>query len=446
MFSAVCTPVSMPEARQLFPQIDTSDFHDSDYLFHTTMRILYADHATEECPIKLRLFWGDWPGFERNTIQIVFDGQEIGKNAKELCKTASEVEATAIFMRYKMELKAFVKEDLRCGVVFVNGLATNKEHYILSLFARLSPWFFKENSLTTIERELLTCLLKDNASDFNALAEKWSLERNIESQIQNIQFKEFISKLLERKQQRYTEKEKSLISEIQNTEDTLRVLYREYNEISAMLLGIKDKHDDDAVNDFANVFRSNPNCKLIKARGTQIEFVLTGFITNFNESTYRSVSRETQSVLYQGSRTAGIDVNVFKKMLDELMLGNRYRLNCAGKFVLDFGSNTIALQHTYSNRIANHAMPNPHIAHFTCMGGFAALYNSAFKSGDYMEVLDIAFSEVQNVNWADYSPVSKLGQDLAGNYWNVECVWDKKENKFIKPSELMNILKGAENG
>lgn len=424
-------------AMELFPYIDTYASWGSEPI-HVAARVIYHDRATQECPFKVRV--SDKLSFEENciTISVVRDWFA----CDDLKKKGRAVAAAGALKKFNIDCKAFVCEDMRSGVI---ALSKNYEtRLLISLFPQVTPWFFKGKPLSESEKQLLMATLTGDSDTFNRIVKEFVDSHHLESKIKVLQMNNFVSSLLENKLRVFKAKEERLLSEISDCEDRIRQKMAEYTEVCNTVLGIKGSHQNDEVKQFAEAFASNPNCFIDSISGGTVTFVATGFLTNFSRPAYEAVSKTTDSCLYEYASMNRISKTVLKAVLDEVVLGKRYRVNLSGKFKIDFLSNTVTLIRTYDAKQRDNAMPNPHISHYTCAGGFMARYNEAFRDGDYMEVLDIVFSEVQNINWTDYSPVSRFGQDLCGDYWKQPCVWDKVEKKFITPADLAAILEVRE--
>lgn len=339
-----------------------------------------------------------------------------------------EVKEAFALKKLGVEAKAFVNEDIRSGLVVIDANSTNTEHYFVMLLPKVTPWFFKENPLTQFEIELL----KSNGRS-DRYTKKIILEYDLAEKFYCFKMGKFVDSLLERKVSNLMSEEKSLLVKMAEQEEALRALQRKYDRINHEIIGVKASHDANKIEEFLNVLTNNPNCQVTKFSGATIEFVITGYLTNFSKTAYEAVSREKRASLYLGNYDP-----CKKKMFDELILGNRYKINFAGKFIFNFETNHISLCRTHSDKLAENTIPNPHIAQYACAGGFAQLYREA--AGDYLETLDIAFSEVQNLNWTDTSPVSTFAKWIDSDYWSVQCVWDKVNKTYISPEELYQTI------
>ena len=425
-------------AKELFPCINTEAFWSGERSVHIAARMIYHDRATQEHPFKVD--FSSSLSFVENQISITFVNDWF--ECESLKKEGKPVAAAGVLKKFNVDCKAFVCEDKHSGVIVL--FKSCDYRLIVSLFPQMTPWFFKEKPLSESEKQLLMAALTGDSDTFNRIANEFVDNLHLENKIKILQMNNFVSNLLKNKLRVFKEKEERLLEEISEYEDKIRRKMGEYTEVCNTILGIKDSHQNDEVKQFAEAFASNPNCFIDLISGGTVTFVATGFLTNFSRPAYEAVSKTTDSCLYEYASINRISKTVLKAVLDEVVLGKRYRVNLSGKFKIDFSSNTVTLIRTYEAKQRDNAMPNPHISHYTCAGGFMARYNEAFRDGDYMEVLDIVFSEVQNINWTDYSPVSRFGQDLCGDYWKQPCVWDKVEKKFITPADLAAILEVRE--
>lgn len=426
------------DAKDLFSHIDTGEFWHGDYVVHAAARILYYNRASEEHPFKL-VFSSNLT-FQKDCVAVVYvnDWHECSK----LKQDGKVVNAAGALKKFNVDCRAFINEELRAGIIAIQKDINYQ--YLVSLLPQMTPWFFRENLLAETEKELLLAALTSDSDKFNAIVQDFVNGIKLDAKIKTAQLEKFVGGLLEVKLKRLNEREERILSDMRNYEDRIRNLMAEYTEISSQIIGIKNSHDDDMAKEFAQAFAANKNCHISEISGAQITFVATGHLTNFSKPAYESLARATDSCLYSSCAYAGVSKTMFKQLMDEVILGKRYRINLSGKFKLDFGANNYTLCNTNSSTLHENAIPNPHITRYQCAGGFAAMYVEAFRSGDYLEVLDIVFSEVQNLNWTDYTVISVFANYLCSSYWRKSCIWDKAEQKYISPADLIKILEAEE--
>lgn len=420
------------ETGSIFEHITVGDVWDS--CLCAVVRALYYERASSDLPF--RLGYPNAPELVENQVSVVAVSDWF--QCDHLKKKGRLVPAAGALKKYGVECRAFVQEDIRAGLIAMKSHIDTR--FFVGLLPQVSPWFFKDKMLRDSEKEMLLAALNNDDDALNQKLQEFVIRIDLNTKLKIAKIDLFISKLLENKLKKHMERESELLRRISECEDRIRDLMSEYTDTANQILGIKSSHSDCNVSLFANSFISNPNCHIVSIDGSKITFTATGFLSNFSKSAYEAVSRTFGSSLYDYCRVGSIQKNVFKSFLDEVTFGRRYRLNLSGRFTLDFASNTFILHNTGSGALHENAVPNPHIAHYACAGGFWPLFNDAFRRGDYLEVLDIVFSEVQNINWTDPSPLRCFSEDICRLYWCRPCVWDKAEKKFIAPSDLAKSL------
>jgi len=432
--------ITVSSADCLYPHIDISALWDTEYPMITVARILYGERTSEENRIYIRKANGYGGWFENSVLLNTVDDVNV---AAEWFAGGREVPAAAALRKFNVEARAFINEELRAGVINIKR-GRNTEPVVYMLFPQVTQWMFKDKPITDWEKKFLLSL-SGSGNEYTNMVQEHIAERNISMMIKKRQFDNFVGKLLDIKLETQTRMEKETLVQIKNHESAIRDLLAKYTDICNQIAGIKAGHADDSISDFKTMFLNNPNCFLKQITGSTVVFYLNGFVTNFDEEAYEAVSRETDSSLYSNSGRCPATRRQLKTMFDELFLGNRYRLNLFGGFTLDFARNTIRLiDGCNCDEAMRNAMPNPHIVYYQCGGGFTSLHNVALMRGDYAEVLDIAFSQVQNINWSDYSPVSRFAEGFYTTYWNKPCIWDKRQSQFIAPEDLYQRIKEAE--
>lgn len=417
------------EAKALFPHVGCAFEYGSMGIVWAVARILYGSRTSADEPIRISYAM---PAEGRNTVQIRFCDDV---NAYSPPDGWKPLNVAGILARYKIQAKAYISRELQSSVIVASWGADAR--YLLSLLPRLTPWAFHDAPPTEWEKKFVYSLLATSDADFLSMVDEYARRENLSAKIEGAQLTAFLDGLLDAKTRDLEVESEQIRLDMVRYEEAIRELLTRQTDVFNRLLGIRAGHNNEAIQEFKAVFMGNPNCHVIQADKSTLVFGVVGFITNFNETTYQIISRELHSTLYDSWGALTNSREVLKCVYDELFLGDRYRINTYGAVELNLECGTAALsrRRIVGDWIRN-AIPNPHMVHYHCPGGFGALYNHAMQAGDYAEVLEIAFSEVQNVNWADSVVVRKFADDICSNRSNTPCIWDKQEKQFITPCEL----------
>lgn len=416
-------------AGALFPHVHFEFEFGSREIILAVARVLYGTRTSAEEPI--RIAHGSYIE-GRNTVQIRFRGDPNDFKPPAGWKA---VDVANILARYKIQAKAYISEELQSSIIMTNWTAEIR--YLLALLPRVTPWLFKKKPPTEWEKKFVYSLLASSDADFLSMIDEYTRQENLRAKIEGAQLTAFLDGLLDAKTRGLEVESEQIRIEMLQHEEAIRELLTRQTDVFNRLLGIRAGHNNEAIQEFKAVFMGNPNCHVIQANESTLVFGVVGFITNFNETTYQVISRELRSTLYDNWGSLTSSREVLKSVYDELFLGDRYRINTYGAVELNLECGTAALsQRRIVGDWSGNAIPNPHMVHYRCPGGFGALYNHAMQAGDYAEVLEIAFSEVQNVNWADSVVVRKFAADICSDRRNTPCIWDKQEKQFITPCEL----------
>lgn len=431
MFEVRDNILASNEAKALFPHVHCEFEYGSIGIIWAVARILYGARTSADEPIRIS---HAMPAEGRNTVQIRFCDDVNSYAPKDGWKPLN---VASILTRYKIQAKAYISHELRSSVIVASWGADAR--YLLSLLPRLTPWAFQDTPPTEWEKKFVFSLLASSDSDFLSMVDEYVQREQLRAKIEGAQLAAFIDGLLDAKTRDLEAESESIRLDMVRHEEAIRELLTRQTDVFNRLMGIRAGHNNEAFQEFKAVFMGNPNCHVIWADESTLVFGVVGFITNFNEVAYQSVSRELRSILYDNWGSLTSSREALKCVYDELFLGDRYRINTYGAVELNLQSGTVVLSR---RRIAgdwiSNAIPNPHMVHYHCVGGFGPLYYQAMQVGDYAEVLEIAISEVQNVNWVDSTVVRKFAADICSNRSNTPCIWDKQDKRFITPRELAN--------
>lgn len=413
------------DTRSFFPHLscDTTDCIDAAAV------ILFANRVSEQYPLK----------FYTHRIETV---EEIPSDS--ICLTArivsasapagwEDVVATKVLERRGLHIKAYRDVHRRRGVMMFES---GDIDMAAALLPSMAPHLMKQNPLTDWEKQFVTVLSTGDGKAVSDMMSEYITRENLSAKIKATKIDKFFAHIADARLSGLKKEEHDLWERICHFESEIRRLTVEANELGTRILGITAGTSDEHFDGLRAMLIGNPNCRLITVGDTDLTYCLYGFATNFNKESYLTISRELHSILYDyapSSQRSGL-----KDVYDALFLGNRYRVRMYGSFTMDLGNHTVQLRRGMGE--ADHALPNPHIVHYSCAGGFAAMYREAMRSGDYEDLLDIGFSEVQNINWSDYSPVGRFARDFCQEHKNTKCIWDKQEGKYLSPKALCESM------
>lgn len=357
----------------------------------------------------------------------------------DLISQGKPIAATKVLERHGMNVSGQCFEKERCSYITgFRGLGKNNGLRLASLLPAMAPWVFRDQPLTEEEKELLR-LCATNHTEADRYIHEWRTthQQTLRTIARQRQMTTFIEALSERRVADLRDQESYLLSRLAGLAEDYNKVNHDYQQIVATIRGTLAGYEDEDLTGFVNLVSSHPDIELDSIRGTELRLTLAGWADNFSEG------KLTDLLGYNSELFSGIPVapDVAKQCYQELFFGTRFKVKLFGAFSFDFGGGGVNLYRNSGSEAFPGAIPNPHIYYFACAGGFAALHREAMRKGDYMEALEIAFSEVRNINFGDYSPVCRFVADLwkGGHH-----VWDDAQQRWITMQELVNILEDRE--
>ena len=428
------------DGAELFPHLTcvsdaprTPSNFDIHRMITAVCRALLGKLTSADMPLVIVRGAKEWSGFRPNTVFLL--GRPMNEQDQTLCRSARCIGAGSILRRYGCDCAVYVDDYNHSSVI-----ASESLYRELTMLVHATPWL-RHQQPTQLEKNIMGALLRKGEAPVAELA-AWCREHRVAETLNVKKMQTFTKGLLERRSKVYQKEADELNRRIAQAEADIRAWRSDLRKMNYVLLGIQASDDTDAAETFVQAITTNPNIKVVSVGDMTIQIAVAADVTNFNRQSYVAVTNELGSVLYRFEDCRAAQL-LMKKLLDAMFIGDRYRLRCSGLIKIDLDAGNVTLIKT-SQGLHENAMPNPHIAEFGCVGGFGRMYRDAMDSGEYLDVLDIAFSEVGNINWADYTVLNRFAYNLRDKYWSLECIWDREEKQFISPKELMERIKREE--
>lgn len=431
------------EAIDFFPHIDFAfDAYVFSAVYKAAMLVLFKDRVTEEEDIGL-VTGEPHADSATDTIYLAAKYDRPSVESYVMPDGYQEVQAAKLLVQRGYYARAWVNEEKRIGFLLFAGKVPN--YAGAALFPQLAPWKFRDNPPTEMEKKFILALINNQSGPVEELLRDYIKFTRIAEKLTSSKLDKFMNTLLEAKLRSARAQEEDTLRRIYELEQQIAALRETYRRHCDLIMGIQYNHHNDEIDEFRQIFLSNPSCHLESVNNTTLTFFLTRPLTNFNEDAYDSMTSNEHSCVFDYAASLGLTSRQMRKMYNALFIENRYRVHVFGGFTVDFENNRIhLLRGEDSNSVGENCIPNPHIYYYACQGGYAADYSDAFSRYDYADVLTTALSEVANINWTDISPVRKFAADLCSNYRETPCIWDKQEKEYITPWRLAERIKNNE--
>lgn len=310
----------------------------------------------------------------------------------------SELERVKAFFHNAFRVVCYVNTERRCVNVFVDGLDYRKLHYLqCGIFAFL-PWYFDpEKGLSKDEIELIKSLQKKTPDAYIAAMAKLAEELDLRSMK--------IRKMLTGFETRY-ERQRivNVEHQITQTNDSIRSYNRQIgdllsqkNELLITLLGLQARvGQQEGKSELMDYCLCNKNIDLVRVDNDQITFVAKGYLDNFDSDAAERMIANKSSYFY--SDNSILNKDQIELLMNALFIDQTLRIKMCAAYRLPMHGCVEAISHYSYGPAYSDCTPNPHIEHFSCLGGYEYEINNKLEEGDYVGAIDQCMASVASVN------------------------------------------------
>ena len=385
---------------------------------------------------------------ESSRIRIVyFSGKEAGQRMLNIVQAtagkhmARYVPQKDLQLFYVKMLDGLFYIDAACKdtIIFVDSLDSKKLHALQMMIPKYLPWLFEDSPLSLEETALLKSLSLKNSSEYERLIEMFAADFDMRSEVIRSRLSEFET-VFERLQMdevsqtiaRYEQEYQDYLEGIRTALDTIQ-----HQKI--LLAGLKCKVAEAAdESEIMEYFLCNKNLSVIHVSGTELEFAVHGYADIYDADAFEIYVRNHSGYLY-----SSLDSRITKPQMERLYRAifseGKYKLRVCAAYRADMRNSIKPVQNYSFPPESMTYLPNPHIQHFGCIGGYASRFQEYMHKRDYVGAIDQAMVSARNLNFHDSAVMGQLAQDLSST--KIQCIEDEN-GRLMTPREAIKTLEG----
>lgn len=353
-------------------------------------------------------------------------------------------------------LNAVVIDSSHTTTVFLPVMSIRKEKGLetfhrlvagLAQFEIFKPFFADDKALTAEELAMLQSLTEDGAgwieyekqfmkdTDFDRL--------RIETMTANFATNRFAQII-----QNHERRIRQLSEEIDSYRDRITDRIEEMQNTQALHMAAieREKTAPDTNKTIADFFLNNRNVVPIRRDGGHIYFVTKATCSLYDEDMIESYINNRNSLLYSfRDYEDKVSHDVAKMFYQKVFVNREYRLDFIAKWRLQSNVRIDSISETtYPDNLRNHAMPNPHVHYFNCLGSHRSMFSQAEQDIDFEQAMLVSIQSTASLNWGDGTVVRRF----------VEALWSESKKVFYheatgeyvtRATILKNIMKELNN-
>ena len=294
----------------------------------------------------------------------------------------------------------FVNKEKRRSLIIAPRFTPARFHAVCSILPAIYPWYFEDdrNHLTEDELKLLSSFDSEDIDQFLAAHEKLVNNLDLKKYIVANAFAKFSRK---QRQSRINELNRE-IEHARNAIDNILADISRYEtsirRFTDELFGIENKPVDDGSNEVISFLNASKNVSFTKVNdnGT-FTFYCHGFLSNYPDGVAAMIANRN-SVLYEGYDGPCTEDRI--ALIKAIFVDETLCVRMGAYYALNPSQNMIVGQGGFKGpefRLTN-CIPNPHIYHYSCLGGNGSAIASCVAKGDLVGALSQCAASAISLN------------------------------------------------
>lgn len=478
--SVVQTPLTTGIADTILGRITGQSYSD-DVSFIATLRALVYPRLTDEECVSVRYQYSDYSAsaisgnHSNRVMSAIFDASYMSRGEivihsianpsadsnkanfnlieSQFCqvynKFARLEKVTAFFIK-SFYCLCYVNASDRQVVLFVENLNLKKLHYIQCAIFAFMPWYFDpQKGVTADEMELIQSLREAEPDKYlnclQKIAEKYDFRtESIKQKLQGFEsrFDRLECERVQNEIHNVTHRLNELDSKIAQHLVTKR-------DLEIKLLGLETKiASNEGSSDIMDYFLCNKKLILRDVNDRDMTFVVTDYITYFDEDMAQSMIDNSRSYVYVPNGRACnnyITAEDMKRLMNAIFIDQTLRIRVCAAYQFVLGERVYALQDYSFGHECSTYIPNTHINRYRCLGSYEMEINRCVRNNDYIGAIEQCVASCKSLNFAD-STVMKLFMEQMyglGGYTNNRCV-EMPDGSVLTPKEAAKYLREQE--
>lgn len=325
------------------------------------------------------------------------------------------------------------------AIIYLDFLDMRRWHALQMMVPKYLPRLFADDPLSAEETALLKSLGHKTSVEYERLIEQFAQRLDMRGEIIRTRLAGFETAYERVRMQEVSQTIYTLQQEYQMNLDKLRRTSNSIQEQQILLAGLQCRIDGDSGDsELMEYFLCNKNLSIIRVLGTELEFVVHGYADVFDEDAFDTYAGNLNSYLYRD--IAGVSKEEMQKLYRAIFGGSTFKLRVCAAYRADMKNSIKPIRDYAFPPESRDYLPNPHIQHYGCIGGYASRFVEYMSRRDYVGAIDQAVVSARNLNFYDSSVMGTFAYNLSRT--TIRCIEDKT-GTLMTPREAIKKLEEA---
>lgn len=332
------------------------------------------------------------------------DGEALEKIKEQMLNIGYiELDKIALFYMKVMKVLCFVNIGNRSTILFVEDLnySYKKWHYLQCAFFAYVPWFFNPlvDEISPEENELMNSLKENDPIRYMNAVDAIMSKRDFRTETLKKYLLNFETSGLIQSLNSQLDNVRNVIANINRLQDEICDLLTKKDEMDTIVCGLRQRisNPEIANDEMFKYFVENENLVFVSVNGTELRFIVKGYLTSYEEEVAESEIDDEYSIFYNGDSTIPKDDK--EMLLRSIFLDKTIKLKLCGAYSIVMGGGVSCFSNYEYPLSCADSMPNPHIHNHRCMGEYRVDANYLISNNqDYIGAVEQCIMSVSNIN------------------------------------------------
>jgi len=367
------------------------------------------------------------------SIYIVY-GEQVPAAVRNLDGYTQREDLRIFYIRM---LDGLFYTNYRSAVIFLDSLDFRKFHALQMMIPKYLPALFADAPLTAEETALLKSLGGRGHAEYERLIEEFAQRLDMRSEMIRTRLKGFETVYERNRHQAVNQNLEKARVEYTMHMNNLRRVANDIQDLQVTLAGLESVIDNrgDGESEIMEYFLCNKNLSLVRVNGSELEFVVHGYVDIYDEDALETYLDNPNSYLY--NQTDDVSKETMERFYRAIFLDRRFRIRICAAYKANMRSSiTPQTGYTFPPESWSY-IPNPHIQRHGCIGGYAQRFMEYMHNRDYVGAIDQAAVSARNLNFHDSGVISGFIRKLLSTA--LRCIEDRDGN-LMTPRALIKKL------
>ncbi len=344
----------------------------------------------------------------------------------------------------RSDVVCYVSPSERKVLLLCERLTLRILHYLQCGILAYMPWYFnQDDGVTELEMELIESLRMKTSEKYLDCLQRIADEHDFQTEYIKAMLADYETEYERNAICREEDKLSGIRRDMEDLNSQYAHLIQREREINIKILGLKESiANNKGESEVMHFFLNNDNLFLEDVSGTQITFIVKGYIEFFDPEMAENMIESGNSYVY---RVGGIPRDDLKMLMKALFVDPTLRIRTCAAYRLDIGSESYngVSYYSFDSRF-NNEMPNWHIQRFSCLGNYQQPIREFLRNNDIAGAISQCVASCKSLAFGDPSVMGEFMACLCkGENGNNKCI-ELPDGSVVRPKQAIAWLKSQE--